>query len=325
MNALLRGVARANLAGDDSGALAATRRDKRPVAARGRGLQRTRWWTWLVPMVALTALLTFYPALESIRLSLFEWKGYGAQEWVGLRNYRQFFADPVAQTALWNTAFFAVVTTVGTVVVGTILAMILDRKLPLGRVWRTLIFLPVMLPVVFTGLVWVFNLETSFGWVNIALTAINPELAQGWLSDPNLVMWTISVTTIFQYAGFPMILVLAGLQAISPEVQEAATLDGVSASQRTRLITLPLIRDIVVSVTLLQLLAGFRVFDQVYVMTRGGPGTSSQVMSTYVYREAFRLQHFGLGAAGAVVTCLVVVVISMAYMSVFSTSKMSRA
>lgn len=276
-------------------------------------------------MVVLTVVLTVYPALESIRLSAYEWKGYGEAKWVGVKNYARLFEDPVVWTALGNTALFAVVTTVGTVAVGALLALIIHRQLPLARLYTALIFLPVILPVVFTGLVWVFNLDTNFGWVNALLRAINPELAQGWLSDPALVMWTISITTIFQFAGFPMIIVLAGLQEVPQEVQEAATLDGVNARQRVFHIVLPLIKDVLSGVALLQLLAGFRVFDQVYVMTRGGPGTSSQVMSTYVYREAFQLQHFGMGAAGAVVTCLLVVVVSMVYMSVFTTGRISRA
>lgn len=292
----------------------------------GEGAPRhPQWWLWLMPLVALTALLTVYPALDAIRLSAFEWKGYGEETWVGARNYERLVNDRVALRALSNTIFFSVVTTVGTVVVGTVIAMLINRRLPLSRFFKAVIFLPVILPVVFTGLAWVFSLDTNFGWVNGFLRAVSPELAQGWLSDPTLVMWTISITTVFQFAGLPMILVLAGLGDIPQEVQEAATLDGVNGFQRTRHITLPLLRDVLISVTLLQLLAGFRVFDQVYVMTRGGPGTSSEVMSTYVFREAFVQQHFGQGAAAAVVTALLVAVAAMAYMSVFATGKISKS
>lgn len=322
---MIRATPRLQVATRDSTRGSGQRLGLGPGPTGRRSGQDRRWWMWLLPMVALTVLLTVYPALDAVRLSAFEWDGFGEKTWVGLRNYELFVADRVARKALWNTVFFAVVTTVGTVVVGTIIAMVINRELPFGRFFTAVIFMPVILPVVFTGLAWVFSLDTNFGWVNAFLTGVDPALAQGWLSNPRLVMWTISITTVFQFAGFPMILILAALGDVPQEVQEAATLDGVNGAQRTLYITLPLLRDVLISVTLLQLLAGFRVFDQVYVMTRGGPGTSSEVMSTYVYREAFQQQHFGQGAAAAVTTALVVVVISMVYMSVFSTRKITRA
>jgi raffinose/stachyose/melibiose transport system permease protein len=187
------------------------------------------------------------------------------------------------------------------------------------------IFLPVVLPIVFTGLVWVYGLDTDLGAVNTLLDSIHPGLGQPWLSDPSHVMWTIELVTILQFAGLPMIIILAALEDVPKEILEAAALDGAYALRRARDISLPLVRDVILTMLLLQLMYGFKVFDQVFVMTGGGPGNASEVMSTYVYRQAFTLQHFGLGAAGAVVTCVVVIAVSMAYVTVFRGGRIARA
>src|SRR3954464_4544137 len=147
----------------------------RPRRLRRRGGRRA-WWLWLLPAAALTALFTVYPAIGSLRLSLFDWGGYGPQSYVGGANYRELWQDGAFHTALWNTVGFAFVTAIGTVAIGTALALFINRHGPLSKTLKALIFLPVILPIVFTGLVWVFGLDTDFGWVNTELNRIH----QGW-------------------------------------------------------------------------------------------------------------------------------------------------
>ncbi len=282
------------------------------------------WWIWLLPAAGLTGLFTIYPALESARVSFFDWAGYGPQKYVGTANYQTLFSDPVFTQALQNTVSFAVVTALGTVGIGTAIALLINFKLPLSRLLKAVIFLPVILPIVFTGLVWVFGLDTDLGWINTFLNSLHPGLGQGWLSNPALVMWTIEFVTILQFAGLPMIIILAALEDVPREIHEAALVEGAGGVRRALHISLPYIKDVILTMLLLQLMYGFKVFDQVFVMTSGGPGNASQVMSTYVYNEAFTLQHFGLGAAGAVTTSLLVIAVSMAYLSVFRTGKIER-
>jgi raffinose/stachyose/melibiose transport system permease protein len=280
---------------------------------------------WTIPAVAFTALFTVYPAISSIRVSAYKWAGYGPQTFVGLGNYRALFGDPVFKHALWDTVSFALTTALGTVGIGTALALVIHAKLPLSGFLKSIIFLPVMLPIVFTGLTWVYGLDPETGWVDNFLNTLHPGLGPLWLANPDLVMWTIEIVTILQFAGLPMIIILATLGDIPEEIYEAAALDGAYGLRRVWSISLPLAKDVVMTMLLLQLMYGFKVFDQVFVMTSGGPGSASQVMSTYVYNEAFNLEHFGLGAAGAVVTCIVVAAISMAYITVFRSGRMSRA
>lgn len=283
------------------------------------------WWLWLLPAAALTALFIVYPALGSARLSAYQWPGYGPETYVGAANYSTLFADPVFIQALWNTVSFATVTALGTVGVGTAIALLINSKMPLSRLLKAVIFLPVILPIVFTGLVWQYGLDTDLGWVNNLLNSIHQGLGQGWLSNPSLVMWTIEAVTILQFAGLPMIIILAALEDVPKEIHEAALVEGANAFRRARHISLPLVKDVILTMILLQLMYGFKVFDQVFVMTNGGPGNASQVMSTYVFTEAFTLQHFGLGAAGAVTASVIVIVVSMAYLTVFRTGRIERA
>src|SRR5919201_2399584 len=216
----------------------------------GRGL----WWAWLVPATALTALFTVYPALAAIRLSAYQWPGYGPQVYVGAANYRALFAAPVFKQALGKTISFAVVTALGTVGVGTAIALVLDGRMPLSRVLKAVIFLPVILPIVFTGLVWEYGLDTDLGWVNNLLNAIHHGLGQGWLSNPSLVMWTIEIVTILQFAGLPMIIILAALEDVPREIHEAALVEGANAWRRARYISLPLVKDVILTMILLQLM-----------------------------------------------------------------------
>jgi ABC-type sugar transport system permease subunit len=293
----------------------------------------SRWWTqpgrrwvvWLLPAVALTLFFTLYPVFEAVRLSFFSWRGFGDQRFIGFDNYAELLGDPVGRTALWNTMLFAVLTAVGTVVVGGAVAIALDRHIPMSTFFKNVIFLPVILPVVFTGLVWVYGMDANFGWLNRMLGAISPQLQQAWLADPDIAMYSIIGMTILQFAGFPMMVIMAALGDVTREVHEAATVDGVTELQRVRYVTLPIIKDVILTILLLQLLYGFKVFDQVFVMTRGGPGRATEVMSTYVQRQAFTLQQFGLGAAAGVVTSIVVVALSMIYQSLSGTRRMSRA
>lgn len=293
-------------------------------SGRRRGRLR-RWYLWAIPALALTLFFTLYPTFEAVRLSFFSWQGFGEQVYIGTENYQTLATDSVAVLAFWNTFLFATLTALGTVVVGGAIALALNRRIKLSGFFKNVVFLPVILPVVFTGLVWLYGMDANFGWLNELLGMISPELQQAWLSNPSLVMPSIIGMTILQFAGFPMIVILAALDDVPHEVQEAATIDGVTELQRVRYITLPMIRDVIITILLLQLLYGFKVFDQVFVMTGGGPGRVSEVMSTYVHRQAFALQEFGLGAAAAVVTSIIVVALSMIYQSVFGTRRMSRA
>ncbi len=191
--------------------------------------------------------------------------------------------------------------------------------------FKFLIFLPVLLPIVFTSLVWAFFLDGNFGGINDLLARIHPSLSRPWLGDPATVNLTIILVSVLQFAGFPMVILIAALRDIPRYIHEAATIDGVSVLQRVRHISIPHIRDVIATITLIQFMFGFRVFDQVFVMTRGGPGRLSEVAATFVWREAFVNRRFGYATAQAIVTSLVIAGLSMAYLTIIRTKRLERA
>ncbi len=287
-----------------------------------------RWPVWLVfalPAVSLSAFLLLYPFLDSARISLLDWTGAGQGTFVGLDNYSDLARDPIARLAIRNTLVYSIGMTIGTVGIGGAIALAIDRRIPGSSAFKFLIFLPVLLPIVFTSLVWAFFLDGNFGGINDILGWIHPALPRPWLGDPATVNIMIILVSVLQFTGFPMVILIAALRDIPRAIHEAATIDGVSALQRVRHISIPSIRDVIVTITLIQFMFGFRVFDQVFVMTRGGPGRLSEVAATFVWREAFVNRRFGYATAQAIVTSLVIAIISMAYLTILRPRRLEQA
>ena len=287
-----------------------------------------RWPVWLVfalPAVSLSAFLLLYPFLDSARISLLDWTGAGQGTFVGLDNYSDLVRDPIARLAIRNTLVYSIGMTIGTVGIGSAIALAIDRRIPGASAFKFLIFLPVLLPIVFTSLVWAFFLDGNFGGINDILGWIHPSLPRPWLGDPATVNIMIILVSVLQFTGFPMVILIAALRDIPRDIHEAATIDGVSALQRVRYISLPSIRDVIATITLIQFMFGFRVFDQVFVMTRGGPGRLSEVAATFVWREAFVNRRFGYATAQAIVTSLVIAIISMVYLTILRPRRLEQA
>jgi ABC-type sugar transport system permease subunit len=171
-----------------------------------------------------------------------------------------------------------------------------------------------MLPMTVTGALWARIYETNYGLLNTLLRTVGLDhLASAWLGDVNLSLWAIVAVSIWQFSGFPMIVLLAAIENISQEIHEAATLDGVNEWQRIRYLTLPLIRPVLFSISMLQIIFSLKVFDLVWIMTKGGPGESSSVLGTYLYRKAFELRSYGYASAVAVIMFVVIFAITYAY------------
>jgi len=299
-------------AGDPPSGLAA-----RPQARSGFGIIA-------VPAAILSALFVMVPALGSVLLSFFSWNGVGEPTFVGVLNYSDLLDRPSFGHALSNTVLFAVLLTGGTVAIGTLLAAAIDRRVTAWRLFKFVFFLPVILPMTVTGIFWAGALDVHFGVVNEVLRLVDPSLPRPWLAEPSTAVVTIVLVAIWQFAGFPMIIVLAAMQAISADVHEAATLDGISARQRLTAITLPLIKPVLATVVLLQLIWAFNAFDIIWVMTRGGPGDATSVLGTTIYRQAFALADFGGASAIATVSSLIIMTISLVYLRYFRPAGMGR-
>ena len=250
----------------------------------------------LAPALLLLAVFVFVPVLLVLYGSLFEF-GLTSSEWtfVGLANYARAFADPVFWTALKNNLFIVVGSIVLHVGVGTLLAAALDRGITVGgTLMRTIIFAPMVVSSVAVGIVWLIVLDPNVGPMNALVKAVGldpPRL--GWLGDPTISIWVVLGIATWQYTGFMMVLILAGLQGVPKEVYQAAALDGATGLRAFWHITLPSIRNVLIVAVLITTIGGIKVFDLIYVTTGGGPANATQVLGTYIYQQGFTLGNMG--------------------------------
>lgn len=278
-------------------------------------------YVFLAPAFILMAVFLVYPIIQSLLLSFYEWNGIAPRKYVGLENFERLLEDSVLYLAISNNIIFSAFTTVGTVVVGFLLALAVERRVRGWQMFKVAYFLPVMVSGTVVGLLWEKLLDPTFGAVNVLLSALGVQNPPVWLGDPVFAMVALIVVTIWQYAGFPMIIFLAAMENIPQDIHDSATLDGVNWFQRTRSIILPLIRNVTLTVVLLQLIFSFKVFDIVWTMTQGGPGEATNVLAVYLYRTAFRFTEFGYGSAIAVVMFLIIFLMSNIYLRIFRTDR----
>jgi ABC-type sugar transport system permease subunit len=255
---------------------------------------------------ALLALAGFiiYPACYSLWLSFHEWNGYQLKwgPFVGLQNYGTLLGDEVFWKAATNSVIFVVVRTPLEVGFAFGLALLLNRKLPGRSLLRTLFFVPVVMSLIVVTILFQRILEANTGLLNTFLRQAGlSALARPWLGDPGTALGAVIAVSVWKNVGFSLVILLAGLQGLPQEVLEAARVDGASGWQLVLKVTAPLMRPILAITALLSIIGGLKVFDLVFIMTRGGPTYSTEVLATLLYRQAFELNDMGVASAIAVV------------------------
>jgi multiple sugar transport system permease protein len=285
----------------------------RPFRRRGRFArkQEITAWLFLAPALIVLAAFTLYPMVQAAYLSLTNYNLIRAAEWLGLDNYVELFRDPAFWNAFWNTVLYAVVVTPVTVVLALALAVFLNRQF-MGRAFvRTAIFLPFIVSLGIIAIAWTFLLDPNIGLLAYWLGQLGVVAEQGWLSDPRYAMGAVMLVGVWKNVGFYMVMYLAGLQSIPEELHEAARLDGAGPWQRFRSVTLPLLSNQTMLVSVMALIATLQAFDQIYVMTHGGPFFKTETLVMLIYREGFEELRFGYGAAISMVLLVFVFVLSM--------------
>jgi ABC-type sugar transport system permease subunit len=240
-------------------------------------------------------------------LSLTEWAGFDLSKitFVGFRNFKLLLPDWIFWKALRNTMIFVFGTTVFLNLFGLALALFLNNELRITRLVRTLIFIPVLLSPVIVGVMW-SRIFDPFGALNQILEGMGIiRTPIFWLGDKRIALWSIVGATVWQWVGYDMILYLTGLQQIPVELYEAAKIDGANNWHLFRFITLPLLKGIATMVILLNLIGGVRIFDIVYVMTRGGPNHNTEVLATHLYEVAFWFNKMGYASVIAVIILVI--------------------
>lgn len=279
------------------------------------GFKRPYSVWFLVPALAIYSVFFLVPTTASFYYAFTNWNTFGIDlQFVGLENVKELFRDPALIHAMKNTLLFAVVTTVGKNLLGLLLALGLNGTLKLQNVWRAVFFLPAILSPIVIGLLFTAILHPD-GMLNGFLHSIGLSfLTKAWLSDRNLVMYTVSGVEIWQWAGLHMALYLAGLQSIPREYLEASLVDGANEWKKFLYVTLPLMLPAFNVSLIVSLIGGLKVFGQVYILTGGGPGYASEVAFTTVY-EALGDGRWGVGTAMNLMMFLAISLIAFTILS----------
>src|SRR5918998_5284376 len=228
---------------------------------------------FVLPAFILYLIFMVYPFFRSIYFSFTSWNGVTAvKEWVGLANYRELITDNLFWLSLQHTVIWVIVGTIAPIAIGMLLALLLWRRPKGFTLFRTFFFMPQVLSTVVIGIIWNWIYNPIFGILNEVLDAVGLEdLSRGWLGDPDIALYAVLIAAIWATIGFVFVILLAGLQNVSKDLLEAATVDGANVWQRFWNVTVPQLAGVINVVIALLLIGGFSVFGNIFFLTRGGP------------------------------------------------------
>ncbi|HEY0728926.1 MAG TPA: sugar ABC transporter permease, partial [Pyrinomonadaceae bacterium] len=274
----------------------------------------------VAPALAVLLALSIYPLLYSITISLQQETAAGVV-WT-LAHFKRLLTDNFFRTAMVHTVVYAVAALTCEFLIGLGLALLLNQQIRGRGLFRASLLVPMMLPTVVVGVVWRLLLNPNFGAINGTLKqlGVNTE-SLTWTASPRLAFVAVVAVDVWQWTPFVFLVLLAGLQAIPQEPYEAALIDGSTRWQTFRHVTLPLLKPAILIVLLLRTMDLLRVFDQIFILTEGGPGFATEMISLYIYRTAFRFSDFGYAAAMSFVLLAVTNVVSVVYLKVLQNER----
>ena len=269
---------------------------------------------FILPAVLVMLAGLLYPVIDAFYLSFYDWKigtPFSKADNVGLDNYARMLGDPDVWESIWVTFRFGFWTITIEMALGVALALMLEKPIRGASIFRTIFILPLMVSPVVVGLIWRYLFDARVGWINFYLGqwfGIEPQV---WLGDADLAFFAIVFTDIWQWTPFIFIIVIAGLQALPSEVLEASRIDGANWWQQIFLVKLPMIRSILVIALLMRLIDVFRALEVMYIMTGGGPGRATELLSLHIYNRAFDAQLLGYASAISVLLIVIVFLLSL--------------
>jgi len=254
-----------------------------------------------------------FPVLDAVYLSFFDWeigRKFSTAPFVGFENFTRMIVDPNVWESIWVTIRLGFWTITIEMVLGVGLALMLEKPIRGASIFRTIFILPLMVSPVVVALIWRYLFDARVGWINYYLGYLGIE-PQVWLGDPSLAFFAIVLTDIWQWTPFIFIIVIAGLQALPSEVLEASRIDGANWWQQIFLVKLPMIKSILVIALLMRLIDVFRALEVMYIMTGGGPGRTTELLSLHIYNRAFATQQLGYASAISVLLIVIVFLLSL--------------
>ncbi len=282
---------------------------------RARTEQLTTIGLFLIPGAIVYTLFLIVPIVQAAYYSLYDWNGLGPlTDYYALGNYQRAFEHPVFHTAILNSLVITSLSLFIQLPLAMGLALMVGRKLPGRSIFRSIFFMPYVFSEIITAILWTFVYNPGGGLLNTVLTTVIPGYEfQGWLSNRDIALLAIFAVITWKYFGLHMILYMAGLQSINPEIEEAARIDGANELQVLRNITLPMVAPTIRLTVYLSVLGSLNQFVLVWVLTAGGPANATQVLASYMYRFGIKSFNLGYGAAIAVIIFAVSLVFSIGY------------
>ncbi len=277
-------------------------------AKQPRRMKSAYPYLFYLPGGVIYLIFFLVPTITSFYFSLTRWTLFD-QQFIGMDNFVQFFKEPALIRGFINTIIFAVVTAGAKVALGLLFGVLLSSQIIARGYLRSAIFFPVLVSVIGIGITWKALMDPTDGLINTVLGFIGID-GQGWLTNPTIALLSVAMVDIWAGVGLATLIFIAGITSIPQETYEAAAVDGVTGWQKFRYVIVPLVRPATASVVLLSLISGLRTFDLVWVMTKGGPGFTSDVLSSVIYKQ-YQAGFFGLSAAGSVVLILVIFALAL--------------
>jgi len=283
-------------------------------------------YLFLLPAVLVMLVFVYLPGVQNFYYSLFKWSAIDPNmDYVGLRNYAKVLKDSIILISLRNNVLYALISVVFQVGLALVLAALLESHLirpHWGTLFRNALFLPSVLAITVVALTWQLIYRPDTGLINQALRAGGLDfLTRTWLGEEGTAIYSIIGVSQWQWVGYCMVLFIVAIQAIPEELYEAARIDGASAWQQFRAITVPLVRESTLVLTTVTVIGGFKVFDIVWVMTAGGPNHASETLGNYLYRVGFRNDEMGYAAAIATLLFLITFVLTIVQLRVGRTGE----
>mgnify|MGYP001814605540 CR=1 FL=1 len=266
----------------------------------------------LLPFI-IYAYFILYPLVQTAYFSLTSWNGVTAEKpFVGFQNYIDMARDPLFWAAFWQTGRWVVVGAVVELALSLALAMFVWNRPKGYMAFRTIYFMPLVLPAVVVGIVWVWIYSPVFGILNRGLQSVGlSQFAVGWLGEPSIALYAVLAASIWSHLGLSFVIFVAALQNVDRELLDAAKIDGANAWERFRFVVVPQISNAITLVTVLLLVHGLQGFDLVWVMTSGGPNNSTALLATYAYEKAFVENQAGYGSAISLVLAALALLVSV--------------
>lgn len=266
---------------------------------------------FLAPFMIIYLWFWVWPILQGFKMSLFQGNFGATGNFVGLQNYQKMIDDDKFWQTLWNTLYFIIISVPSIVILGLIMALLVNAKLKGTTLLRTIFFMPYMLSISVVGSIWLFILQSRTGLLASISSSLGVENQISWLGSWGMGWLSILIATLWWTVGFNMILFLAGLQEIPDDIYEAADIDGANWWSKFRFITLPSLSGVTALVIILQTIASFKLFGQTWLITKGGPGTLTTPIVHYIYQIAFRQWDTGYAAAVSFILFMAIALVSI--------------